>query len=236
MAENMPANSEGAPPDDLFRNVEATLKQLRAAATPSPMPPESWWKRIFDPAPPSSHQSEFNTALVDALTQLSDALRKTAASQGTRLAQVAEELSELRALPENLDAFREHSVRVETELRSVAANVRALQERSAALEAELAQAREEQSNKMQQLSDEQRDKMQRLTAEQSDKIQRLTAEQGDIQRELSDRIQHLLDEQRVCIRQFSLQASEEAVLADRARRATELKLEELARRVPPPPP
>lgn len=214
MAENMPANSEGAPPDDLFRNVEATLKQLRAAATPSPMPPDSWWKRIFDPAPPSSHQSEFNTALVDALTQLSDALRKTAVSQGTRLAQVAEELSKLRALPENLDAFREHSVRVETELRSVAANVRALQERSAALEAELAQAREEQSNKM----------------------QRLTAEQGDIQRELSDRIQHLLDEQRVCIRQLSLQASEEAVLADRARRATELKLEELARRVPPPPP
>lgn len=225
MAENMPANSEGAPPDDLFRNVEATLKQLRAAAPPSPMPPESWWKRIFDPAPPSSHQREFNTALVDALTQLSDALRKTAVSQGTRLAQVAEELSKLRALPENLDAFREHSVRVETELRSVAANVRALQERSAALEAELAQAREEQSNKMQQLSAEQRDKMQRLTAEQ-----------GDIQRELSDRIQHLLDEQRVCIRQLSLQASEEAVLADRARRATELKLEELARRVPPPPP
>ena len=48
-------------------------------------------------------------------------------------------------------------------------------------------------------------------------------------------LRQLLDEQRVCIRQLSLQASEEAVLADRARRATELKLEELARRVPPPP-
>jgi uncharacterized coiled-coil DUF342 family protein len=53
--------------------------------------------------------------------------------------------------------------------------------------------------------------------------------------EQAERIQHLLDEQRVCIRQLSLQASEEAVLADRARRATELKLEELARRIAPPP-
>jgi predicted nucleic acid-binding Zn-ribbon protein len=224
MSENMPANSQREASEDLFQNVEATLKQLRDAATPPPMPAESWWKRTFDPAPPSSHQSDFNVALVDALTQSLSALRKTAASQETRLAQVAQELSELRAVRENVEAFREHSVRVEAELRSVAANVRALQERCAALEAELAQAREEQSNKMQQLS-----------GEQSDKIKQLTTEQGDIRRELSERIQHLLDEQRVCVRQLSLQASEEAVLADRARRATELKLEELARRVPPPP-
>ena len=98
-------------------------------------------------------------------------------------------------------------------MRSVAANVRGLQERSAALETELAQAREEQGEKVRQLSSEQR----------------------DLGREIGERIQHLLDEQRVCIRQLSLQASEDAVLADRARRATELKLEELARRVPPPP-
>jgi DNA repair exonuclease SbcCD ATPase subunit len=213
MSENMPANSEREASDDLFQNVEASLKQLRDAATPPPMPPESWWKRTFNPAPPSSHQSHFNVALVDALTQSLSALRKTAASQEPRLAQVAQELSELRALGENVDAFREHSVRVEAELRSVAANVRALQERSAALEAELAQAGEE----------------------QSDKIEQLKTEQDDIRRELSERIQHLLDEQRVCIRQLSLQASEEAILADRARRATELKLEELAGRVPPPP-
>jgi DNA repair exonuclease SbcCD ATPase subunit len=213
MSENMPANSEREASDDLFQNVEASLKQLRDAATPPPMPPESWWKRTFNPAPPSTHQSDFNVALVDALTQSLSALRKTVASQETRLAQVAQELSELRALGENVDAFREHSVRVEAELRSVAANVRALQERSAALEAELAQASEE----------------------QSDKIQQLQTVQDDIRRELSERIQHLLDEQRVCIRQLSLQASEEAILADRARRATELKLEELAGRVPPPP-
>jgi chromosome segregation ATPase len=58
---------------------------------------------------------------------------------------------------------------------------------------------------------------------------------GQARDEQADRVQHVLDEQRVCIRQLSLQASEEAVLADRARRATELKLEELARRIAPPP-
>lgn len=213
MLANMPANSEGAASDDLFRSVDATLKELRAAATPSPTPPESWWKRTFNPAPPSSHQSEFNAALVDALTQLCDALRKTAAGQQSRIAEIEEEVQELRALSGDLDAFREHSVRVEGELRSAAANVRGLQERSAVLEAELAQARDE----------------------LGEKVRQLAGEQADLRRELSERIQHLLDEQRVCVRQLSLQASEEAVLADRARRATELKLEELARRVPPPP-
>ena len=246
MSEKMPSDSKREAPEDSFRNVEAILTQLRTAATPPPAPPESSLKKIFNPAPPSSHQSEFNVALVDALTQLLSALHETAASQEARLEQVAKELLELRSLSENLDAFREHSVRVEGELRSVAANVRGLQERSAALETELAQAREEQgekvrqlsseqSEKIQQLSNEQSDKIQQLSNEQGDKIQRLANEQRDLGREIGERIQHLLDEQRVCIRQLSLQTSEEAVLADRARRATELKLEELARRVPPPP-
>ena len=52
-----------------------------------------------------------------------------------------------------------------------------------------------------------------------------------LRNEISERIQHVLDEQRVCIRQLSLQASEDAVLSDRARRATELRLEELMQRV-----
>jgi len=188
MSEQMPSDSEREAPGDLFRKLEETLRQLRAVVTTLPAPPESWLKKTLSPTAPSSHQGEFNVALVDALTQLSSVLRETVASQEKRLGELADELRELRALSENLDAFREHSVGVETELRGVATNVRGLQERSAALEGEL-----------------------------------------------QERIQHLLDEQRVCIRQLSLQASEEAVLADRARRATELKLEELARRVPPPP-
>lgn len=235
MSDKMPANREREAPDDVFRNMEETLRQLRAAATPPPAPPESWLKKTFHPAGPSSHQSDFNLALVEALTGLLSALRETAASQEARLAQMGEELREWRALSENLDAFRERSVRFEADLRSIAANVRGLQERSAALETELAQAREEQGHEVQRLSSEQNEKIHQLAAEQSEKISQLSGAQGDLRRELGERIQHLLDEQRVCIRQLSLQASEEAVLADRARRAAELKLEELARRVPPPP-
>jgi hypothetical protein len=49
--------------------------------------------------------------------------------------------------------------------------------------------------------------------------------------EQRERIQHVLDEQRVCLRQLALQNSEQAVLADRARRGTELLLEQLTKRL-----
>ena len=190
----MPPTSE-RDPGNLFPNLEAAIEQLRAAATPPPAPAQSWLKKTVSAAKPSSHRSEFNNAVVGALTQIVGALRDAAASQEERLKQIAADLSELRSATENLDAFRQHLARLEDEARALTVDVRGLHERSAALEGELAQERQSQG----------------------------------------ERIQHLLDEQRVCIRQLSLQASEEAVLADRARRATELKLEELARRVPPPP-
>lgn len=189
----MPPTSE-CDPGNLFPNLEATIKQLRAAAVP-PAPPKSWLKKNVRAAPPSPHQSEFNNAVVGALTEIVGALRDAAVSQEEHLKQIAAELSELRSATENLDAFRQHLARLEEATRALAVDVRGLHERSAALEGELAHERDSQG----------------------------------------ERIQHLLDEQRVCIRQLSLQASEEAVLADRARRATELKLEELAQRVPPPP-
>lgn len=195
MSEQMPSDSEREAPGDFFQNLEATIKRLRAAATPPSAPPGSWLKKKSSPVPSSSHQSEFNAAVVDAMNQLVSALRETSASQEKRLGLLAEELRGLRALSDDLDAVRAHADGVGSELRAVATNLRGLHERAGALEAELASAREAEG----------------------------------------ERVQHLLDEQRVCIRQLSLQASEEAVLADRARRATELKLEELARRVPPPP-
>jgi hypothetical protein len=53
-----------------------------------------------------------------------------------------------------------------------------------------------------------------------------------LRQEQDEKVQHLLDEQRVCLRQLALKTSEDAVLAERARRAMELRLEELARRIP----
>lgn len=79
---------------------------------------------------------------------------------------------------------------------------------------------------------EQCERLEQLGQEQREKINQLSAGQGDLGSELRERIQHLLDEQRVCIRQLALKTSEEAVLEERARRATELRLDELARRIP----
>jgi SMC interacting uncharacterized protein involved in chromosome segregation len=202
----MPSTNEPISSDDIFRKLEAILGELRTAATAPAEPPASWTKRAFQSAPDSARQSGFNLALVDALTETLDVLRTTVANQEKRLEEIAQEVFEMRATSENLDAFRERSDRLEAELRSSVASVRGLQERSATLENELAQAREQISGGHRELGNEMR-----------------------------ERIQQVLDEQRVCIRQLSLQASEEAVLADRARRATELKLEELARRIAPPP-
>lgn len=49
--------------------------------------------------------------------------------------------------------------------------------------------------------------------------------------ELRESIAHLQDEQRVCYKQLALETTEAAVLEDRARRKTEILLEELQRRI-----
>ena len=80
MSEQMPSDSEREAPGDFFENLEATIERLRTAATPPPAPPESWLKKTLSPAEPSSHQSEFNAAVADALNlllKLMNALRET---------------------------------------------------------------------------------------------------------------------------------------------------------------
>lgn len=134
------------------------------------------------------------------------------------------------ALKEAVTALREtitsQEIRFEqlernvTEMRSLATEVRAA-------ETQLAQMRQEQGE-LRERSAAAGGQLTQLV----EKIGQLSAGQGDLGSELRERIQHLLDEQRVCLRQLSLKTSEETVLAERARRATELRLEEFARRVP----
>jgi predicted nucleic acid-binding Zn-ribbon protein len=181
----MPANSDHSA-DNVFSKVEAQLALIRAAATAPPDAPESWLKRTFNPATSPSRQSDLNVALVDALEEALTTLRQTVANQEIRLQHLERNLAELGSLSANL------------------------RERSATAETQLAQFRQE----------------------QGERIEQLGQELGGLGSELRERIQHLLDEQRVCLRQLSLKTSEEAVLADRARRATELRLEEFARRIP----
>ncbi|HEX9543991.1 MAG TPA: hypothetical protein VF955_02335 [Pyrinomonadaceae bacterium] len=61
--------------------------------------------------------------------------------------------------------------------------------------------------------------------------QSLNARLSDLARELQEREARILDEQRVCFKQLSLEASEAAVLEERARRKTDALLEEIKRRV-----
>jgi hypothetical protein len=54
---------------------------------------------------------------------------------------------------------------------------------------------------------------------------------GEIRSEHQKRLELLLNEQRVCFKQLALEISEAGVIADRAKRSMQLKLEELAGRV-----
>ena len=126
-------------------------------------------------------------------------------------------------------------------IRKVAENFAERERRYSNFEAEITQLRQEQERVAREFTDvadraaAMRQQLEQLVREQGDKIEQFVSGQSDLGNEMRERIQHVLDEQRVAIRQVSLKASEDAVLSDRARRATELKLEELAKRVPPPP-
>ncbi len=205
----MSSNSDRVSADDVFSKIEAKLALIRAAATAPPDAPASWLKRTFGSPAPSSRQSDLNVAVVDALSAAVAALRKTVASQAIRLEQLERDLAEMRSLSGNMRELQERSAAVETELAQVRQEQGQLRERSAAVETELMQ----------------------LT-QLGEKIDQLSTGQAGLGSELRERIQHLLDEQRVCIRQIALKTSEEAVFADRARRATEGRLEELAGRIP----
>jgi predicted nucleic acid-binding Zn-ribbon protein len=206
----MPSDIDHGLADDEFGKIEAKLALIRTAATAPADAPESWFKRTFAPAAPSSRPSEIDAALVDALRDTVALLRERVAAHLVRFEQIEQEVAELR---------------------SVLASVRELQERSAAAETMLAQLRQEQGETRDRLATTGQ-QMAQSGQEQGEKIKQLVAGQGNLANELRERIQQLLDEQRVSLRQISLKTSEEAVLADRARRATELRLDELARRVP----
>lgn len=115
-------------------------------------------------------------------------------------------------------------------IRKITANITERGRHLSNLEAEIAQLRERQER----LARESADAAQ-SAAEMRQQLEQRSREHADLGNELRERIQNVLDEQRVAIRQVSLKASEDAILSDRARRAAELKLEELAKRIPPPP-
>jgi len=120
-----------------------------------------------------------------------------------RVEKLERELSELQSLTDGFRELRNRLAHRETELMQFREKIERWQTEHGSFEAGL---REE--------------------------IAQLGSGQAALRDELRERFQQLLDEQRVCIRQLSLRTSEDAVLADRARRALETRLEEIERRLP----
>jgi septal ring factor EnvC (AmiA/AmiB activator) len=248
----MPSNIDHGLADDEFGKIEAKLALIRTAATVPPDAPESWFKRTFSPAAPSSRQSEIDTALVDALGDTVGVLREKVATHLVRFEQLEQELATLRSVLASVRELQERSAATETMLAQLRQEQGEIRDRVATIGQEQGEIRDrlvttgEQLTQFRQEQGETRDRLattgQQLAQtgeqlaqsgrEQSEKISQLAAGQGNLANELRERIQQVLDEQRVSLRQISLKTSEEAVLADRARRATELRLDELARRVP----
>jgi hypothetical protein len=131
----------------------------------------------------------------------------------------------LRAL---LETAQQQQARIEQLQQQLAAAVSLNDELQTRMDQSDAASRTEVQEQIRQVIADQQQQLGQLANEQRQQVEQLTEAITNEQRE---RIQHVLDEQRVCLRQLALESSEEDVLADRARRATELRLEELAKRV-----
>ena len=141
----------------------------------------------------------------------------------------------LRDTAEALNANRQALTALRAEIQTLRAETEAqgtlLKETQAALQAALKAQREE------LLAEQARNKAQRTDAEAQRAAQvaaqrsEMDARISGITREMRERIEHLQDEQRVCFKQLSLEATEASVLEDRARRQTEKVIEEFRARL-----
>ncbi|HEV7894121.1 MAG TPA: hypothetical protein VGP08_26135 [Pyrinomonadaceae bacterium] len=116
--------------------------------------------------------------------------------------------------------LREELGRVREELTGLRAEVESGASRAAELEARVSSAESRFDSRLAELQGALASGLDNLRGEQ-----RTRAE--EFRSELRDRAEGLLEEQRVCFRQLSLEASELAVTQDRARRAVESRLEKL---------
>jgi chromosome segregation ATPase len=119
-----------------------------------------------------------------------------------------------------LSHLREELGRVREELTGLRAEVESGASRAAELEARVSSAESRFDSRLAELQGALASGLDNLRGEQR-------ARTEEFRSELRDRAEGLLEEQRVCFRQLSLEASELAVTQDRARRAVESRLEKL---------
>ena len=237
----MPSEDDSSASDAL-RELDA----LAAAAKSFREQKLSRSENLFHPNRHARREADFAAAVLAAVKGIRDSVQNASARlsklEDERLSKFDAELDELRRELERLKHERADSIK---DAGDRAAELGEQLERFAREQSESRDAlsREqdkkletlarEQEQQLATLAREQKEKLESFSQAEGEKINQLATGQADLRREIQERIQHVLEEQRVAIRQLSLKASEDAVLSDRARRAVETKLEELAKRVPP---
>lgn len=233
-----------SPAEECFRTLETQIAGLRALAKSLKEDRPSWSDTVFHPGRRAAQEAEFSAATVKALKEFNTAVRQ---AFGDGEAQLVGQISKLAACEGQLSNLRGLLADFQRQLGEVRRQLTEQhQSEVSGIRTELTQLRQQ--------AEQVREQQQRLAGEQTEAgksvaelnermaanarehgatIEQLATGQKELGNEIRERIQHLLDEQRIAIRQLALKASEDAVLADRARRALELKLEELAKRLPP---
>ncbi|HVF49922.1 MAG TPA: hypothetical protein VNA19_07540 [Pyrinomonadaceae bacterium] len=221
------ATPEGASAAEARARIEANLKTIER--TWNRLPPltsyrhgwaarvELWFKRQIKRATHwfTWEQVNFNAAVHHSLRDALDALSTYEQHEQQRAQVHAQQLAQLRteldaALNAALQKSRAEKAEAEAETH---ARFAALEARQNADGAEL---RHHVSGFVEQL----RREIEALRREQHAHLEAVRQEERE-------RIEYLTDEQRVAFKQLSLEATETAVAADRARRALELRLDEL---------
>jgi len=226
-----PENRSSA--EEPFSELDTQLAALRAAAKSLREERPSRTDNLFHPGRRARREADFGAAVVAALKEIGASVRKTLAQQESKITELDRRLSdfrdgELANFQSQLKQVREHHERLAHEQAEAVRKATELREHHERLAHEQAEAMRK--------ATELREQVEQFGRDQAAKVEQLAAGQKDLANEFRERLQHLLDEQRIALRQLALKTSEDAVLADRARRATELKLEELAKRLPPAPP
>ncbi|HKG15578.1 MAG TPA: hypothetical protein VKB12_19820 [Pyrinomonadaceae bacterium] len=126
-----------------------------------------------------------------------------------------------------LSSLREELGRVREELTGLRADVESGAARATELEARVSSAESRFDSRLAELQGALASGLDNLRGEQRARTDGL---RDALRNELRDRAEGVLEEQRVCFRQLSLEASELAVKQDRARRAVEARLEALEQR------
>lgn len=185
-------------------------------------------------------QVNFNAAVFSSLREMSSALREVSSS----LAALSVHEHRLAEMESAIAALRQTGAEMQTtlsaqnvELRnSLASAVGHVEQSLGHLRRELEDARREADRRREAAGDALRVEFRNeLRTEIRNEIrnhdERYQEMRNQLLNELRERIEHVTDEQRVSFKQLSLEASENAVLSDRARRRTDLRLEEIAARL-----